>query len=139
NAATLNAVYTPTAGEIAAGTATVTLTTDDPAGPCGAVNASMTITINPVATVNASPTQTVCASSPATTLAGSFGGAATSSTWSGAGSFAPNAATLNAVYTPTAGEIAAGTATVTLTTDDPAGPCGPVNASMTITINPVAT
>ena len=139
NATTLNAVYTPTAGEIAAGSATVTLTTDDPAGPCGAVSASMTITINPAATVSAGPAQTACASSPATTLAGSFGGAATSATWSGAGSFAPNAATLNAVYTPTAGEIAAGTATVTLTTDDPAGPCGAVNASMTITINPVAT
>jgi autotransporter-associated beta strand protein len=139
NNTTLNATYTPTAGEISAGSATVTLTTDDPAGPCGAVNSSMTITINPVATVSAGPNQTVCASSPATTLAGSFGGAASSATWSGAGTFAPNNTTLNATYTPTAGEISAGSATVTLTTDDPAGPCGAVNSSMTITINPAPT
>ena len=139
NNTTMNATYTPTPAEIAAGSATVTLTTDDPAGPCGAVNASMTITINPVATVNAGPNQTVCASSPATVLAGSIGGAASSATWSGAGTFTPNATTLNATYTPTPAEIAAGSATVTLTTDDPAGPCGAVNASMTITINPVAT
>jgi autotransporter-associated beta strand protein len=138
NATTMTAVYTPTAGEITAGTATVTLTTDDPAGPCGAVNDSMTITISPVATVNAGPDQTVCAGSPATILAGLFGGGATSATWSGAGTFTPNATTMTAVYTPTAGEIAAGTATVTLTTDDPAGPCGPVNDSMLITIKPLA-
>ena len=135
NNATLNAVYTPTAGEIAAGTATVALTTDDPPGPCGPASASMTITINPAATVSGGPSQTVCASSPATQLAGSFGGAATGAHWSGAGTFVPNIYVLTPVYTPTAAEIAAGHATVTLTTDDPPGPCPPVSSSMTITIN----
>ena len=57
----------------------------------------------------------------------------------GAGSFNPNNTTTNATYTPTAGEITAGTVTLTLTTDDPSGPCGPVNDSMVITINPAAT
>src|SRR5439155_3253920 len=135
DANTVNAVYTPSADEIMNGTVTLTLTTDDPAGACGAVSDSMVITINPSATVKAGPGQTVCASSPAVTLAGSFGGAASSATWSGgAGSFNPNNTTTNATYTPTAGEITAGTVTLTLTTDDPAGPCGAVNASMTITI-----
>ena len=138
NAETLNAVYTPTPAEIAAGTDTVTLTTDDPAGPCGAAIDTMLITIEPAATVDAGPDQIVSASSPDTTLTGAFGGAATSATWSGAGTFTPNAATLNAVYTPTTAEIAAGTATVTLTTDDPSGLCGAVNDSMTITINSVS-
>ena len=139
NNTAMGATYTPTAGEITAGLATVTLTTDDPAGPCGLASASMTITINPAATVAAGPDQTVCSSSPTVTLAGSHGGGATSATWSGAGTFAPNSTTMNATYTPTAGEIAAHSATVTLTTDDPAGVCAAVSASMTITINPAAT
>lgn len=138
DAATLDAVYIPTPAEVAAGVATVMLTTDDPAGPCGAASDTMTITIMPAATVNAGPDQTVSADNPATTLAGSIGGAATSAMWSGAGSFAPDATTLDAVYTPTAAEIAAGTATVTLTTDDPAGPCEAVSDSMTITITSTA-
>ena len=44
----MDATYTPTAGEIAVGSVTLTLTTADPAGPCGAVNDAMVITINPV-------------------------------------------------------------------------------------------
>ena len=133
-----NAVYTPTAGEITVGTVTLTLTTDDPSGPCGAVNDSMVITINPAATVNAGADQTVCGDNPATTLAGSIGGGASSATWAGgAGAFSPNNTTLTAIYTPTAGEIAAGTVTLTLTTDDPTGPCGAVNDSMIITIDRV--
>ena len=97
----------------------------------------MVITINPVATVDAGADQTVCASSPVVALAGAIGGAAASGTWSGgAGTFTPDNTTLNATYTPTAGEITAGTVTLTLTTDDPAGPCGAVNDAMVITINP---
>jgi hypothetical protein len=134
DATTLNAVYTPAAAEIAAGSATVTLTNDDPGPPCGPASAAMTITILPAATVSAGPAQTVCANSPATQLAGSFGGGAGSAKWSGAGTFKKNIYTMNAVYTPTAAEIAAGSATVTLTTDNPPGPCSPASASMTITI-----
>ncbi|HNJ41777.1 MAG TPA: NHL repeat-containing protein, partial [Acidobacteriota bacterium] len=40
-----NATYTPSAGEIAAGTVTLTCTTDDPPGPCLAASDSMTISI----------------------------------------------------------------------------------------------
>jgi hypothetical protein len=134
---TLNAVYTPSAYEISAGTVTLTLTTDDPTGPCGGVSDQVTITINQVATVNANADQTVCASSPAVTLAGAVAGAAISGTWSssGTGTFSPNNTTLNAVYTPSAAEITAGTATLTLTTDDPNGPCSAVSDEMVITIN----
>jgi hypothetical protein len=139
-AATLNAAYTPTAAEIAAGSVTLTLTTNDPAGPCPAVSDPMRLTFSPAATANAGPDQTVCASSPQVQLAGSVGGGGTSGTWSGgAGSFSPSAAALNAVYTPTAAEITAGSVTLTLTTDDPAGPCPAVSDQMTVTINPAAT
>jgi gliding motility-associated-like protein len=136
----LTATYTPSAAEITAGTVTLTLTTNDPAGPCPAVTDQMIITINPAATVSAGTDQTSCASSPTVTLAGVVGGAATSGSWSGgAGTFTPGSTTLNATYTPTAAEISAGTVTLTLTTNDPAGPCPAVTDQMIITINPIAT
>src|SRR5258706_1464241 len=139
NATTLNAIYTPSAAEITAGTLTLTLTTDDPAGPCPSVNDQMIVTIDPAATVNAGADQTICAGSTVT-LAGTIGGSATVGTWSGgAGAFAPNATTLNAVYTPSAAEVTAGTVTLTLTTDDPPGLCPAVFDNMVITINPAAT
>ena len=139
NATTPNATYAPSPADITAGTVTLTLTTTDQPAPCPAVAVNVTVTINTPAQVNAGPNQTVCASSPTVTLAGSFGGGASSATWSGAGTFTPNNTTLNATYTPTGAEVAAGSATVTLTTDDPAGPCGLANATMTVTINPAAT
>ncbi|HEU5166393.1 MAG TPA: hypothetical protein VFU29_12665, partial [Chitinophagaceae bacterium] len=140
NANTLNAVYTPSATEIAAGFVDLTLTTNDPAGPCDAVSDVVRIIINPAATVNAGADQTVCASSPDVTLAGTVGGSATLGTWSGGGgTFSPNANTLNAVYTPSTTEIAAGFVDLTLTTNDPAGPCDAVSDVVRIIINPVAT
>ncbi len=139
NNTTLNAVYTPSAAEVTAGTVSLTLTTDDPAGSCGPVNDNVVFTINPIATVDAGPAQAICAGSTLT-LAGVTGGSAASATWSGGtGTFAPNNTTLNAVYTPSAAEVTAGTVTLTLTTDDPAGACGPVNDNVIFTINPIAT
>jgi gliding motility-associated-like protein len=139
NNTTVNAVYTPSAAEIAAGTVTLTLTTDDPTGPCTFDSDNMVITINPVATVNAGPDQTICIGGSAT-LAASFGGAANSGAWTGgSGTFSPDAFTTNAVYTPTAAEAAAGTVTLTFTTDDPAGPCSQVSDAMVLTINALPT
>lgn len=139
NANTLNAVYTPSAAEILAGTVTLTLTTNDPVGPCTSVTDQMTITINPAAIVNAGPDQAICASATVT-LAGSVSGGATTGTWSGGtGTFTPNANTLNATYTPSAAEILAGTVTLTLTSNDPAGPCDAVTDQVTIVINALPT
>ena len=138
NASALNATYLPSAGEIAAGGVTLTLTSNDPAGPCGTFADQVRITINPAAIANAGPDQVVCASSPAVQLSGVIGGGATGGVWSGgAGSFSPKNTTLNATYTPTAGEIAAGGVTLTLTANDPAGPCPPVGDAMHVTIDPI--
>jgi hypothetical protein len=94
------------------------------------------LTVSRAATANAGADQTVCAGSPDVTLNGSLGGSALSGTWSGGtGTFNPNNTTLNATYTPSAAEITAGTVTLTLTTDNPAGSCGTANDSMNITIN----
>jgi len=140
NASALNAVYTPSAAEIAAGGVTLTLTTNDPAGPCGAVTDAMRITIAPAATADAGADAVVCASDPRVTLAGVIGGGASTGKWSGgSGSYNPSASALNAVYTPSAAEIAAGTVTLTLTTDAVSGPCGQVSDAMTIGIRPAAT
>ncbi|MES2590352.1 MAG: PKD domain-containing protein [Bacteroidota bacterium] len=81
------------------------------------------VTVYPVTTVNAGSSQYVCAGS-SLTLSGSFGGSATGGTWSGGtGTFTPNNTTLNAVYTPSAAEFAADSIILTLTTNDPTGPC----------------
>ncbi len=139
SATSLTATYTPSAADIAAGTVTLTITTNDPAGPCTSATASMVLTINPAATVSAGAAATICAGSTYT-LSGSIGGGATSSTWttSGTGTF-NNAALLGAIYTPSAADISAGTVTLTLTTNDPAGPCPAATSSLVLTINPIPT
>ncbi len=118
-----NAVYTPSSAEATGGYAALFYTTDDPAGPCPSKTDTMVITINQLPTANAGSPQFVC-EGESITLAGSIGGTATSATWSGGGgTFVPNNTTLNAVYTPSAAEYAADSVLLTLTTDDPAGPC----------------
>jgi hypothetical protein len=132
NPTSLTSTYTPS---ITSGTVTLTLTTNDPAGPCNAVTSTVVITVNQVATVNAGAAQTICAGGTVN-LNGSVGGSATGGTWSGGtGGFNPNATKLDATYTPSAAEIAAGSVTLTLTTDDPPGPCPPAVSTVTITIN----
>lgn len=95
------------------------------------------LTVSPKANANAGADQEVCAADPDVTLNGSFSGSALSASWSGGtGTFSPNANTLNAVYTPSAAEITAGSVVLTLTTNDPPGSCGAATDTMTITINP---
>ncbi|NRA10721.1 MAG: IgGFc-binding protein, partial [Crocinitomicaceae bacterium] len=134
NNTTLNTVYSPTAAEITAGTVMLTLTTTGNGG-CLAVTDDIIITITNAPTVNADVDQTVCANNSAVTLNGNVT-VATGGTWSGGtGTYAPNANTLNAVYTPSAVEITAGTATLTLTTSGN-GNCNAEIDNMTITITP---
>ncbi len=109
----------------------ITLTTNDPAGPCPAVTDQMIVTVNPVATVNANVDQTICAGGTVT-LAGAFGGGATSATWSAPSGTFSSATNMAATYTPT---ITSGTVTITLTTNDPAGPCPAVTDQMIVTVN----
>ncbi|HNH82111.1 MAG TPA: hypothetical protein PL157_07025, partial [Acidobacteriota bacterium] len=130
NATTPNATFTHTGG---VGPMTLRWTISN--SPCLDSTAEVTITVNPAATVNAGPDQGICRENPVATLAASLGGGATSGTWTGgAGSFAPNNTAPNATYTPTAGEIAAGTVTLTYTTNDPVGPCSAISDEVTITI-----
>ncbi len=139
NNTTMNCTYKPTPSEIAAGSVTIFLTTDDPPGPCDPVKDSVLITISPPATVTAGPDQTICHGSSAT-LAGAIGGSATNATWSGGtGTYNPNNTSPTAIYTPSAAEITAGTATLYITTNDPSGVCGSKKDTMVITINATLT
>lgn len=136
----LTPTYTSAAGD--AGN-TVTLTMTVSAAGCTSATDIYTITVNPSATVDAGATQTICATTASVQLAGVIGGSATSATWSGgSGTFSPDNTTLNAVYTPSAAEfLAGGNVVLTLTTNDPSGPCNAVSDTMTLTIRlaPTAT
>ncbi len=130
NTTTPDATFTHTGG---AGPITLRWTISHP--PCLDSTADVTITVNQAVTVNAGLDQSICVQNLTTTLAASIGGGATSGTWTGgAGVFSPNNTVPNATYTPSAGEIAAGTVTLTYTTDDPPGPCLAMSDSMTISI-----
>ncbi|SFO01507.1 HYR domain-containing protein, partial [Bizionia echini] len=126
----LNATYTPS---ITSGNVTLTLTSNDPAGPCGPDLDTVIITVNPAATVNAGPDQTIC-SNETVVLSGSFGGSASSASWSsnGSGTFS------GSNYIPSAADITAGSVILTYTTNNPAGVCGLVSDTMVVTINQAA-
>ena len=113
--------------------------TNDPAGPCPAATDDMVLTINPEATASANADDVVCAGFDYT-LAGSRGGSATSSTWStsGTGTF-DDVSIVAATYTPSAADIVAGSVTLTITTNDPAGPCPAAVDDMVLTISTNAT
>ncbi len=139
NATIVGATYTASLADITAGTVTLTITTDDPTGPCGSVSDDMILIINTAATTSAGADATVCEGSDHT-LSGSIGGSASSSTWTSSGTgFFDNAALLAATYTPSPADITAGTVSLTLTTDDPTGPCNAVNDVMTLTIDAIPT
>jgi gliding motility-associated-like protein len=97
--------------------------------------ATTTVVVNPVATVNANADQSICAGG-IVTLAGAFGGGATSATWSAPTGTFSNSTSMSSTYTPT---ITTGTVTLTLTTNDPTGPCPFVTDQMVITVNPLPT
>ena len=115
------------------GTYTV-INTIDVAGGCPTTTASTTVTIDTKVVISAGPNQTVATGTPVQ-LAGSVSGGASTATWSGGtGTFAPDALTLNAIYTPGAGETSA---TLTLTSANPGTSCGAQSSTVTLTFNPV--
>ncbi len=130
----LTASYQPTAAEIAAGSVTLTLTSLGN-GNCDAVSDQITISFTPAPVIDAGVDQTLCENNPAVQLAGSFT-VSEGANWSGgAGSYSPNNSTPNAVYTPSASELANGTVTLTYTTFGN-GNCLPVSDQVTFNFTP---
>ncbi len=93
------------------------------------------------ATANAGPDNSICSGLSYTLAGTSIGGPATTATWSttGTGTFSPSTtwtSPAGTTYIPSAADSAAGSVTITLTTDDPPGACPASSASMTLTIKP---
>jgi len=94
--------------------------------------ATLNLTINNTPVVDPGSTQVITDNNSAT-LAGVVTGDYTTTTWTGgAGTFTPDNTTLNAVYTPSASEVAAGS--VVLTLEANSATCGLVSNSVTIFI-----
>jgi hypothetical protein len=108
-------------------------------GACLGLAAQVIVTVNSTATVDAGADTSVCEGG-GVTLAGSIGGSATASTWTtaGDGSF-DDSSLVNATYTPGSSDVTAGTIVLTLTSDDPAGPCPAATDSLALTIYAAAT
>jgi uncharacterized protein (TIGR02145 family) len=88
-------------------------------------------------TANAGSNTNVCEGSTVS-LNGTIGGSASNGTWttSGTGTFSPSANVLNATYLPSAADNAAGTVSLTLTSNAVA-PCTAATSSLIITITPL--
>ncbi|MGQ0826823.1 MAG: PKD domain-containing protein, partial [Bacteroidota bacterium] len=130
-----NGFTTSTSVANSVGTYSITVT-----GGCNVGTASVSVTqFNAAIVADAGPDQNVCSTSPAVTLAGSVTETGTG-TWTGGtdAGFVPNRNTLNAVYTPSAAEIVAGSVTLTLTPTNNRG-CPITANTMTIFIAPPPT
>lgn len=126
--------YSPSAAEVAAGSVLLTVTSTGN-GNCLPVSDDVRINISPAPLVNAGADRTVCANNSSLALNGSVT-VATGGVWSGGtGTFTPSASVLNASYTPSNSEIAAGKVTLTLTSTGN-GLCSPVSDNMVVTITP---
>ncbi|MBK7938253.1 MAG: hypothetical protein IPJ82_14745 [Lewinellaceae bacterium] len=114
---------------------TLTFTSNDPTGPCPAVSDALILTINTLPIVDAGINAKICPNANlsmsvlgATILANGSG--VTTGTWSttGTGTFLPTNAFPGATtYVPSAADIAAGFVTLSLTSNDPIGPCNSVS------------
>jgi gliding motility-associated-like protein len=138
NAASLTSSYTPSVADVLAGSVTLTLTTNDPAGSCGPGTDAMVLTFDIPAVISAGADQLACNMNPIN-LAGTSTGAVVTTTWttSGSGTFS-DATSLTSTYTPSAADEIAGSVTLTLTSSDPVGMCGPVTDQMVITFDNTA-
>ncbi len=135
NSTTLSPTYTPPANYT--GTITFTLTSADPAGPCPARTITFPVIVNAQATAEAGTYNPVCQNG-SIQLNGNVGGAASSGSWtsSNGGTFS-DLNSLTSTFTPSSGFT--GTVVLTLTTNDPPGPCNPESDTVTITVIPTPT
>ena len=127
----LNATYTPSPTDISGGSLWIYLESTSN-GDCIPVDDSLLIIFTPSPAVDAGTNQLVCSNEATIPLAGIISGATTTGVWSGgAGTFNPSNTDLNAVYTPTAGEISSGNVFLTLTSTNNGG-CIAVNDNMQV-------
>jgi len=130
NNTALSPTYTPPVNFI--GTIVFTLTSADPSGPCPSETTSFSVVFNDQATVDAGNYNSVCQNGTLQ-LNGVIGGAASSGSWTSSnGGVFSNPNSLTSTFTPSAGFT--GTITLTLTTNDPDGPCNSAIDTTTFTV-----
>jgi hypothetical protein len=140
NTYSVTQLYRPSVGtgsDVAINRVDISLTTNDPSGPCQSVSVTKTVTISPAPVANAGIDLVYCSDKPMNVV-GTSSGSASSTTWShnGQGSLTDPSA-LSTVYNPSPTEVAGGaTITVTLVTNDPdgGGPCLPSSDQAVISI-----
>jgi hypothetical protein len=81
---------------------------------------------------------TICAGTSTVNLSASMGGSASTLTWttSGSGTFS-SPTSMVTTYTPSPADELAGNVILTMTTNDPPGPCPAAISSLTLTITPI--
>lgn len=132
SATDLNPTYTPPLDFI--GSITFTLTSTTPTAPCTIATATFTTNFNTEATVATGTYDPLCENG-SIILNGSIGGAASTAIWTtlNGGAFSdPNS--LNSTFTPPPGYV--GAITLTLTTNDPDGPCEATSADLNLNVLP---
>ena len=136
NATTLNATYIPHASD-AGNTIRLYIESNDPPGPCSPVRDSLDLTINVAPVVSAGTDKIICETDSVQLSDASFGGSATSVTWSGgSGYFYPDENTVDAWYVPDASEVGSAVIlTITTNDSDGGGPCNPDIDQVQISIN----
>ncbi len=118
-----------------AGVYTVTATS---AVGCVSPTATVNVIINSPAIVSAGGSQTVCANNSQVALNGTSSTGAAQWSSAGTGTFTPSNTILTSTFTPSATEVSAGIATLTLTSLNN-GACTAVTDQMVITITPSPT
>ncbi|MBJ7879313.1 LamG-like jellyroll fold domain-containing protein [Gelidibacter salicanalis] len=109
-------------------------------GTCIPVEKTTNILVNKAATIDAGPATAIICEGENVTLNGSFGGSATSGTWTSSsnnnGGFG-NTTAASTTYTPSANDVQNGTVTLTFSSNDPdgTGPCLDVSDAIVVTIN----
>lgn len=128
--------YTPSQFDLAAGSITLTLTSQGPLPGC--LNTASTVTvgfINPAA-VDAGPNQVACTNSSTLQLSGSVSGLTNTGIWSttGTGLFLPGSASPTATYQLSASDLSLPAITMTLTSTNNGSLCAAESKTMVITI-----
>jgi len=128
-------VYTASTGS----SSPVTLTLTTSGGSCGNASTFTSLTVNPNPTVSVNPVAAICQGGTTAALNGSFGGGATSATWSDGGAggvfssdnltgLTPNLTTYTA--------SASSSSPVTLTLTTSGGSCGNTSTTTSLVVNP---
>lgn len=135
--------YTPSAADLAAGSITLTLSSQAPLSGCLNTSKSFTVGFNDPPVVNVISPLIACTNSQSVALTGTVTGSNLTYLWTtnGGGIFATGSNTLNAVYVFSAGDLTQPSVIFTLQAIDNStvGTCAPQKGFITVNIQPAPT